>query len=78
MDITILFRIDPGTIFETVNIDEPVKSPKTDGKVKSAKFKEHAWANLASRGVLTVRRSDSEVKHNAEIGAFYEAINIDS
>ena len=39
MDITILFRIDPGTIFETVNIDEPVKSPKTDGKVKRAKFK---------------------------------------
>jgi len=29
----------PGVIYETVNIDEPVKSPKTDGKVKSAKFK---------------------------------------
>ena len=52
------------------NSDELVKSLKTDGKVKSTKFKIHACVNLVSRGVLTVRRSDSEMKNNAEIGLF--------
>ena len=50
---------------KTVCFDIIVKSIKPNGKVKSAKFKVHAWANLVSRGVREVRRSDHEMKRNA-------------
>jgi hypothetical protein len=45
------------------------KTPRLDGFVKGPSSKR---ANLVSRGFLFVRRSDDEMKRNAEIGLFTE------
>jgi hypothetical protein len=46
---------------------KPQKVIGSDDFVKGPRSRR---ANLAARGVLEVRRSDSEVKRNAEIGLF--------
>jgi hypothetical protein len=43
---------------KVIRIDDFVKRPRS------------RRANLVARGVLTVRRSDNEMKRNAEIGLF--------
>jgi hypothetical protein len=53
---------------------------KTDGLLKIIRYDDFVKssssrrANLVSRDALAVRRSDNEMKRNAEIEFFYEAI----
>jgi hypothetical protein len=59
------FEYDPCPSDRYLNLEGLVKVTLCDGVVKSPSSRR---ANLVSRGVLLVRRSDSEMKRNAEIG----------